>query len=988
MVSSGKDLAGPRRKVPVRPVLSLLALLVFLALLLAGSGRGTLVINELMASNRGTIADEDGEYPDWLELYNSGASSLDLSGFWLSDDPTLPLKWEIPSLALPAHGYLLIFASGKDRRDPDGPFLHTNFRLSAREGTLLVSTKDGGIVDRVEAGGMLANVSFGRNLKRPGQWVYYLDPTPGEKNTTRGFARLERPVAEDASVYINEFLAASRTSLVDEDGDLSDWIEFYNSGDGPRRLEGYWLSDKADNPFLWRFPDVVIEPGEYLVVFASGKDRRDAGGQLHANFRLNDRTDNLVFSAAEGQVIEDLEIRDMITDVSYGQQEGSRGNWLYFPRPTPGEANDTEGFEELSGELLKQGSGLRMNEAMALGRSTLADEDGDYSDWIEIFNSGGASVDLAGYGLTDRRADPYRWVFPQVTLGPQGFLVVFASGKDRRVAGGRLHTNFRIGITGETLVLSNPWGRVVDTLATGRLEPDMSAGGYPDGGQDRFFFPKPSPGFPNMTPALAGYAPQPVFSLQSGFFDGPQSLVMATGTQRPGAVIRYTVDGAEPSGSSSLYSGPIPIEATTVVRAKTFVTGLLPSVTANRSFFIAERSTLMVVSILMDPADLMDPNRGIYSLGYSAAPESPHLGANYWRDVEKPVHLQFFEPSGRLGFSQDLGIKIGGQYSRAMPQKAFNVFARDSYGSSVMEYPFFPGLDLTTFKAITLRTSGQDAGISKMRDILMTSLLSETDLDCQHYRPAVVYINGAYWGIYEIRERINEYFIAYSHDLDPGKVDLLQANWDVRAGNNDHYLATRDFVRRNDMRRQENYDYVKTQMDVKNYMDYLVAQTYCANIDLANVRFWRERTEGALWRWIVYDTDGGFYRANDNTLASLTDPKGTGWAQRLSTLLTTKLLQNTEFRQQLLERFAYHLNYTFARERVVGRIDEIAATLEPEMPRHLQRWGGGSMEDWRIEVRKLRVFAEKRPAIVLGHIQSEFGLSDEEMAIFDAGGGG
>ena len=168
-------------------------------------------------------------------------------------------------------------------------------------------------------------------------------------------------------------------------------------------------------------------------------------------------------------------------------------------------------------------------------------------------------------------------------------------------------------------------------------------------------------------------------------------------------------------------------------------------------------------------------------------------------------------------------------------------------------------------------------------------------------------------------------------------------------------------------------------------MDYIIAQVYFANTDSANIRFWRERTEGAKWRWIVYDLDWGFFSLNHNTLASLSNPAGTGWAQALNTVFTRNLILNDEFRRQFIERFAYHMNYTFTPERVLDRIDEIAAVLEPEMPRHFQRWGG-SMSSWHAHVEGLRDFARKRPAIVLKHIQSKFGLSNEEMSIFDAWG--
>jgi hypothetical protein len=389
------------------------------------------------------------------------------------------------------------------------------------------------------------------------------------------------------------------------------------------------------------------------------------------------------------------------------------------------------------------------------------------------------------------------------------------------------------------------------------------------------------------------------------------------------------------------------------------------------------------VSILMDPKDLWDPRDGMYVMGYNAQSEFPHVGANFWKDMEKAIHMQVFEPRGKLGISLDGGIQIGGQYSRAMPQKTFNVFARKRYGSDVMEYPFFPGKTLSTQKAITLRTSGQDAAMSKIRDAMMTRLIADTGLDYQAYRPCVVFLNGEYWGLYNIRERINKFFIAYNHGVDPEKVDLLQGNTMVREGNADHYVAMRSFVASNDMSRMDNYEHVKTLMDVENFMDYWIAEIYFANTDSANIRFWRERTEGARWRWIVYDTDWGFFDVDHNSLAYVTNPEGTGIGKHLSTVLLVNLLKNDEFREEFIRRLAYHLNVTFAPERVVGIIDEMAAAIEPEMPAHRQRWGG-TMSGWRNHIQRLRTFAEKRPAIVTGHIQRKFNLTHQEMEMFDA----
>ncbi len=975
------------KKIRVIHVVSLIGVLLLLVFFLSKNtfGSHALEINEFMASNRVTITDEDGDYPDWIELYNSGSSTLELEGFWLSDDLLNPLKWQFPAISLEPGEFLLVFASGKNRKDPAGPYLHTNFRISAQGETLVLSTADGRIIDSIDTGEMYSNVSMGRKKGNRDKWVYYLDPTPGAENNTEGYPEILLPEKEDAPVYVNEFMTSNKTSILDEDGNLSDWIEIYNSGSEPINLDQYWLSDKIENPFKWRFPEVVIEAEEYLVVFASGKDQRDPEGiYLHTNFRLNDRDDVIMFSTPDGRLLDEIIIRDMVTDASYGRDQDNKDRWLYYPTPTPGEANYTQGFEYLSGKKLVDDHSLHINEAMALNLKTIADEDGDYPDWIEIYNSGDAPVNLEGYGLSDKPDNPFRWSFPDTTIEPGDYLLVFASGKDRASPESvRLHTNFKIHITGEPLVLTAPSGEVIDEMPTGKLLPDVSVGRHPDGETGRVFFTEPTPGAANLTSPLSAYAPEPIFSHRGGFYDDGFSLSLHLQSPPPGAVIHYTLNGREPTEDSPVYKEPIPIDKTTVVRARAFAEGRLPGRSVNHSFFIQENSTLTVVSIAMDPKDLWDPREGIYVKGYHASSEFPYLGANFWKDMEKPIHLQVFEPDGRLGFSFDAGIKIAGQYSRAMPQKSFNIFARNRYGYNVMEYPFFPGEPLTTFKAITLRTSGQDATLSKIRDSMMTSLLDITDLDYQLSHPANVFINGEYWGVYNIRERINKYFIAYNHDVDPENVDLLQGNSIVRAGSNEEYLALRDFVSRNDMRVTENYEYVKTQMDVESFIDFWVAQIYFANTDSANIRFWKERSPEGKWRWIVYDLDWGFFNVNHNTLYYVTNPEGTGIGRHLSTALLVNLLKNEEFKNLFIERMAHHLNNTFETERVLAVIDKFAGAIEPEMHRHLARWGG-TVSGWNSQVQRLRNFAEKRQAIILPHIRRKFNLTNEEMKMFDA----
>ncbi len=973
----------PRLALRARYAFILVALLLLLVFFLGGSflgGRG-LVINEVMASNRCTIEDEDGDYPDWFEIYNPGNQPVSMDGYWVTNNSDEPFMWKFPAVTIEPDGYLVVFASGKDRSDPENGFLHTNFRLSASGSTLLLIDPDASVLDRVTTTEMLSNVSYGRRIDNIRQWAYFLDATPGTANETTPYEQVnEMPLAEEQNILINEFMTSNRTSLPDEDGDLADWIELYNPGNVSVDLTDYWLSDKSENAFRWRFPAVTIEPKEFLVVFASGKNRRDPEGvYLHTNFKLNDRNDTLVLSLPDGAIVDKKEIRNMERDVSYGRDIDDPERWLYYPRPTPGEANYTQGFEKFSGTPVPN---LLISEVMAVNTSTIADEDGDYYDWIEIYNPEDFTVNLDGYGLSDKEDNPYRWQFPAVTIEPGGRFLLFASGKDRRDPENPfLHTNFKIKATGETLVLYHPSGTKVDTMPTGRLSPDLSAGRLADGSTERYFFENPAPGRINESAAYSGYAQPPTASHKGGFYDQPFALEFTA--PLPDAVIHYTLDGSEPDADSDLYINPILIDQTAVVRARVFEEGKLPSPVVNRSYFMGIEHDLTVVSVMTDPEGLWHPVHGIYVKGYNASSLFPYYGANFWEDMEKPIHFEMYEPDGTLGLGFDAGIKIGGQFSRGMDQKIFNVFARNIYGHNEIRYPIFPRKELTHFKALTLRTSGQDAVFSKIRDIMLTSLLEDTGLDYQDHRQAVLYLNGEYWGIYNIRERANRYFIAHNHDLDPDKIDLLQANWIVRAGSNEHYLALLDFVRNNDLSLDENYQYVKTQMDITNYIDALIAQIYYAQTDQGNIRYWREQSPEGKWRWLVFDFDWCFWSSHleYNTLASMTNPAGTGVRQSIDTTLTVNLLNNEDFREEFIERFAYHLNHTFDPDRVIDRIDELAANIEQEIPRQFERWGG-SVDRWYREIEGLREFARLRPVIVIEHIRQKFQLNEEEMQIF------
>jgi hypothetical protein len=272
-----------------------------------------------------------------------------------------------------------------------------------------------------------------------------------------------------------------------------------------------------------------------------------------------------------------------------------------------------------------------------------------------------------------------------------------------------------------------------------------------------------------------------------------------------------------------------------VIRARCFEEGYAPGKVLDLLYVINEGHSLEVVSIITNPANLWDYYSGIYVEGPKASAVFPHVGANYWQQWEKAATVSFFANDG-TGFSLPCGIRIFGAYSRAQDMKSFTCFFRAIYGAKDLNYKLFGDEGLTSYETFVLRNSGQDFKRARMRDELITSLAAEyTTLDVQKYRPAVLYLNGEFWGVYYIKEKINENFIAGNHNVSEDSVILERAN----GAGCDEYLNLVKYARTHDLRNEEYYQYVIERIDKENYIDYICAEIYIANGDNGNIRFYK-----------------------------------------------------------------------------------------------------------------------------------------------------
>jgi len=473
---------------------------------------------------------------------------------------------------------------------------------------------------------------------------------------------------------------------------------------------------------------------------------------------------------------------------------------------------------------------------------------------------------------------------------------------------------------------------------------------------------------------------------EAGFYK--TGIVVELEASNTSSTIYYTTNGSLPTIKSKLYQGSIFIDSTTVIKALAIFNDKKSAVLTN-TYFIGEDSiTLPVVSLSIQPYLLFDPVRGLFKRGPKASSKFPHKGANYYSRKEYPSYVEIFETNKERVFDSALGFKIFGGMSRIFPQKSFALYASKSrYGNKYIRHCIFPKKKQKKYKRLVLRNSGSDFGETHFRDALITSFGKDIGLEVQAYRPALVFINGEYWGIYNFREKLTRHYLVENFGYHKDSVNLVEHRKSVQAGSRKTYDAMRTFMRNNTLANQENFDYINTQMDVDNFMEYEILQIYIDNQDAGgNIKFWRPMEEGGRWRWILFDTDFGLghygrFGFRNNSLAFHTRPDGPGWPNPpWSTLNLRSLLLNKNFETAFVSRFLDRLNSTFDSTNIIPRIDEMADVILPELPRHWERWNLTSKR-WTKEVDRMKDFVKKRPAYMRTFLQKQFPQFGREVRL-------
>jgi hypothetical protein len=549
---------------------------------------------------------------------------------------------------------------------------------------------------------------------------------------------------------------------------------------------------------------------------------------------------------------------------------------------------------------------LVINEVCSSNTSVITDYYERYSDWIEIKNTTDNTVDLNLYCLSDSPGNLRKFRFPVgSTIDPGEIILIWAVNETPTIDpnGEFCGTNFAISAGGEPIYLSLDAGpTIVDQMPNIPIGENISYGRIGDG-TNWYYFTQPTPRLENTTSGYTALLSDPVASQTSGYFASSVSIDFTT--PQSGSQIHYTTNGSVPTESSPAWVGPLILynrssESNNIstiptvlpnlpepvseldwwfppasnlpkihtIRARCYADGALPSNTVTRTYMVGiDLFDLPIVSVIMDSTDLFDPDTGIYVAG-NGYDGVDFLTANFMQNWDAPAYTDWFASNGNHIYQKEGETEIHGTYSARAGMKSLRL-KTSGVGTDRFNYPFFGTDYLSSFRYLILKNNGNDLHMSLFRDNLIEELLKEQNLDVANFTPYVVFLNGEYWGIHNLQERMREYFVSEHYNIPVSDLDVLEEQWAVNSGNSLDYVALLDYIEQNDETNPEVWQYLETKIDMRNICEYMTGEIYAGNTDWLgnNIRYWRKRVpytpnapygHDGRWRWMVYDLDYGF----------------------------------------------------------------------------------------------------------------------------------
>lgn len=673
-----------------------------------------------------------------------------------------------------------------------------------------------------------------------------------------------------------------------------------------------------------------------------------------------------------------------------------------------------------------------INEVCSHNLSLVVDDDGRSSDYIELYNPSFTSVSLEGWYLADRENVDDERCMEGLNINPRSYLLLFADGtgrgsaaeSDERQYG---YLGFKIKEQGETLILADNSGHTIDRVDVPALAADISYARSEDGADTWEIVRGGTPGRANrnLTSYVLPTLNPPVFSTKSGFYLQPFELTLSA---REGEKIYYTVDGSNPTVTSELYTAPFMIQDAssmdnsyadieniardgdyqpsdlidkgTVVKAVCVNESGETSEVVSQVYFVGfdEKDgydRVKIASVEGDPDDFFSEDRGIYVLGDTYQDWIEYgegmghsFAANYTRadkTGERPVTITLFDKEKNLIDEEKIGIRIRGGASRNLRQKGFNFYVRDEYGE-----------DPLGLCAKMLRTSGSiDTNVTMLRDVFNQSLVADRHLDTQPGEPCMVFLNGEFWGLYNLQTRFTEGYFEERYDIEEDNLILIKQDKRVSIGEDADmalYTELESYARERDLSQPENYETISRMMDIQSFIDHYCFEIYIGNADWPrnNVCCWRSRTNSGdseytdgRWRWGIYDTDEstGIYKEGMGTYSSNAFLEESHWfGSPLTTPLMSNLIENEEFKQQFTVTFLDMVNKNFAYPLVHDKLYEMAVVYAEPMVKSYNRYNEEeyTSEDFWSNISVIDEYYEKRADYIIPYFAEALNLSGAE----------
>lgn len=723
-------------------------------------------------------------------------------------------------------------------------------------------------------------------------------------------------------LVISEVMAENKRLCL---GNNLDWVEIYNREDTSVLLDTYYLTDDPAKPAALSLEGKTVAANGFLAISL------DELGP----FNLSSQGET-VYLMRNGEIVSQLTFPLSENGESFGQD----GVCEY---PTPGYPNTEDGYTAyLNSITLPE---LIINEVVSSNSKYLAVKN-EYYDLVEVLNRSDTPIRLSDYSLSDKRKEPTRFTFPDVTLQPGEYYVVYCSGNPSL---GDAHTSFKISSEGETLYLAKG-GVIIDVLSVpGDLKRDESFG---RDGNLPVYLKEATLGGANSTGYLKGVA-TPLASAPSGVYAEAQTITL-TGQ----GTIYYTLDGSRPTTSSAVYTAPIPVNGVVTLRAFCVDGERTGSMTAY-TYVIGQTHQLPIVTVSI-PQDKLTGSKGILN--------------NIKEDYEYEAVLTLIE-NGEEKFSVPFGFRLHGNDSRKGDKQNFQLRFRSEYGVGKLYYPLFDDRTFSDYNSLLLKGGSEDWNAAMMRDEVCTETVNGTTaLYAQAMKPVVLYLGGEYWGIYYLRERFSDDYVASHRGVSAESVDILYSTAGyLQTGSTKEYKALLNYVDSHDMSTSANFGYLCERVDINSLIDWHVCRGYFGDKDYANIRRFRSDEDDGKWRWMFFDMDWAFYHTTDAPISGTIKNGG-------EKKLIAALLKSKEGRDAFLRRCNELMDTVLNEEYITGVIDSIASAIESEIPRDRERWGK-TVKSWESAVNKLRNYVKdgKRTNRVLNDIQDYFDLSDGEM---------